>query len=168
VLSTITEITARHSAKAQNYKGVRAATAAYRPKAYNPNGEEPKMSRKNNLLRFKALTGGVMTGTTVLTSAVCGIRWLDNVGIQLTWTGTAVGTFQVQVSANHDEDEQGNVRTAGNWVALDLGSPGPVASGTASSIYIDLTQLSAPFIRVVYTNTSSTGALSVVMTGKML
>lgn len=124
------------------------------------------MSRKNNLLKFQNITNGDMSQATV-TSAVTCIQWLDNIGIQLTWTGAAVGTFAVEVSIDHAQDSEGNVTVAGNWTALSL-SPAPAASGTGSTIYIDINQTSAPYMRVKYTKTSSTGTLQGYVTGKML
>ncbi len=93
-----------------------------------------------------------MTGN--LTSAVTSIQYLDNVGVQFNFTGTPTGSFAVQVSADYDQDQYGNVVNAGNWISLSL-SPSPSAAGSASSIYIDMTQLSAPWIRSTYTSTAT-------------
>lgn len=110
-------------------------------------------------------TNAVMTGTTVLTSPVLNIRFLDNIGIQLNYTGTPNGTFAVQVSADHEQDPQGNTTVPGTWIAVAL-NPAPVAAGVASNIYIDLNQLSSPWLRVQYTNTSSVGVLNGFATAK--
>jgi hypothetical protein len=121
------------------------------------------MSRKDNLRQFQLITNGSMTGTSVITSPVTCIQWLDNIGLQLNFTSSPVGTFQVQVSADYAQDFNGTVTNAGNWTAVPLTY---FLSGTAttaltvptsagSPIYLDLNQLSAPWIRVVYTNASS-------------
>ena len=123
------------------------------------------MSRKNNILKFQTITAASM-GAGV-TSAVTNIEYMDNIGIQLGFTGTPTGTFAVQVSADYAQDQFGNVSNAGNWVALTL-SPSPAASGSGDNIYIDLNQLSAPWVRVVYTRTSGTGTLNAFLTSKML
>lgn len=134
------------------------------------------MARKDNLRQYPTITNGAMTGTAVITSAVTSIQWLDNIGIQLNWTGSPVGTFQIQVSADYAQDAQGNVTVPGNWTAIPLTY---LVSGTlttaltvptsqGSPIYLDLNQLSAPWIRVVYTNASSTGTLNAFITAKML
>jgi hypothetical protein len=101
----------------------------------------------------------VMTGTSVLTSPNINIKFLDNEGVQLHFTGTPTGTFQVQVSNDHDESDAGNVIAVGNWVSVVL-NPAPVAAGALGDIYIDLNQLSAMWIRVVYTNSSGVGVLT--------
>ena len=89
----------------------------------------------------------------------------DNFGIQLDWTGAPVGTFSVQVSSNRKQDDNGNVLYAGTFVALPL-VPAIAAAGTPDTAYIDLNQMSAQFIRVVYTAVSGTGTLTGVMVGK--
>ncbi len=117
-----------------------------------------------------------MTGTAVITSAVTCIQWLDNIGIQLNWTSSPVGTFQVQVSADHAQDENGNVTVAGNWTPIVLNyllsgsmtQSTTIPTSVGSPIYLDLNQLSAPWIRTVYTNASSTGTLSAFITGKVV
>lgn len=124
------------------------------------------MSRKNNLLKFQTVTNGSMAAASI-TSAVTNIQFMDNIGIQFNFTGTPTGTFQVQVSADYAQDEFGNVTNAGNWIPIVL-NPAPVASGAAAQIYIDINQLSAPWIREVYTKTSGTGTLQAFITGKMI
>jgi hypothetical protein len=124
-------------------------------------------SRKNVLAPFDIISAGAMTGTSVLTSTVTNIQFLDNICIALNWTGTPVGTFAVEGSLDHEQDMHGNVTVAGNWVALTLPSS-PVASGAAGSILIDMNQLSFPYIRVKYTNSSSTGTLTATIGGKQL
>lgn len=120
---------------------------------------------KNELLKEVLFSAASMTGTSVLTSPVINLRFLDNLGIQFHFTGTPTGTFQIQVSADHAQDPQGVVTVAGNWIPIVL-SPAPVAAGAADDIYIDLNQLSAPWIRAVYTNASGTGVLSGFATAK--
>jgi hypothetical protein len=123
------------------------------------------MSRKSNLLKFHSVIDGSMTGN--ITSPVTSIHWLDNVGVQLNFTGTPTGTFFVDVSADYTQDTNGTVIDAGNWVPITLPST-PVASGAAGSIFIDLNQLAAPWIRVRYVATSSTGILNAFVTGKLI
>lgn len=122
------------------------------------------MSRgKNTLKKYQNVTAGDMSAS--ITSPATNIQFLDNVGVQLHFTGTPTGAFSVEVSMDHEQDSQGVVSNAGNWVALPL-SPSPVASGAAGDIYIDMNQLSAPWIRTVYTRTSSTGTLASYISAK--
>lgn len=114
---------------------------------------------KNVLFKTPLFSAGVMTGTNTLTSPAINLKFLDNVGVQLHFTGTPAGAFQVQVSADHEQSDSGNVSFAGNWVAIVL-SPSPVAAGAPDDIYIDLNQLSATWMRVVYVNSSGVGVLN--------
>lgn len=127
--------------------------------------------RKNFLNKFKIQSAGDQSQATV-TSAVTNIQGMDNIGIQINiLTGTASGTFDVQISADHQE-VNGNVTVAGTWnklgstYTLTLTS-GVFADGTASAYY-DLSQLSAPFVRLLYTKSSGTGTFDSFIVGKML
>lgn len=110
--------------------------------------------RKNNLATYTSLSAGDMSGN--LASAVTDIRWLDNIVMYLTFTGTPTGTFAVQTSPDQV-----------NWFSLAL-VPSPVASGSGGNHRIELNQLSDPYIRATYTASSGSGALTVVIAGKML
>lgn len=117
----------------------------------------------NYLQPFHFITAQSMT--TSSTSVAVEIQEQDNIGIQLNWTGTPNGAFTFQVSADHLQDAQGNIQVAGNWITLTL-NPTINAVGAADSAYIDFNQLSARYIRVVYTASSSTGTLDGYVTGK--
>lgn len=122
------------------------------------------MSRKSQLVKFKTITNGDMSSS--ITGAVTNIEWQDNIGIQLNFTGAPSGTFQVQISADYEKINN-TVTNAGNWISLVL-SPVPTAAGAADNIYVDITQISAPWIRVVYTRTSGTGILNAFIVGKQV
>lgn len=121
--------------------------------------------RKSNLRLYQNITAASMAGN--VTSAVTNIQMLDNIGVQLNFTGTPSGTFEVQVSADHAQDMFGNVTNAGNWIPLTL-TPSPTASGAAGQIYIDIQETSAPWLRIVYTRTGGTGTLDGYITAKMV
>lgn len=121
--------------------------------------------QENELLKLVLFSAASMTGTSTLISPVVQINYLDNIGVQFHFTGTPTGTFQIQVSADHAQDAQGNVTAAGHWVPITL-SPAPVAAGAADDIYIDLNQLSAPWLRVQYVNSAGTGSLDGFATAK--
>jgi len=121
--------------------------------------------RKSNLFRFQNITDGDMSGD--VTSIITNIQQLDNIGFQVVWTGTPVGSFDIQVSLNYTQDEWGNVQNAGDWSSIGL-TPAPAAEGSADSAYIDINQISAPWIRLIYTRTSGTGTLQGYVTAKMV
>lgn len=113
------------------------------------------------------------TGT--LTSLVTNIQMLDDIGVQFNWTDSPSGAFQVQVSADYAQDAEGNVTNSGQWasVAFTYLLSGTVTTATTiptsvgTPIYLDLTLLSAPWIRTVYTG-SGAGTLTAYVTAKMV
>lgn len=117
-----------------------------------------------NLLRPVTLFSAQSMASS-LTSTAVEVKNQDNVGFQLHWTGSPTGTFSVQVSSDHMQDIEGNITVPGNWITLPL-SPGIVASGAPDDAYIDLNQLSAQYVRVVYTAASGTGSLTAIAVAK--
>jgi hypothetical protein len=117
-------------------------------------------STKKVILPIQIVTSGDMSanitqGTTaVTTKPVTNIQFLDNIGIQFVWTGTPTGQFFVDVSLDN-----------ANWDTLSI-TPTILASGSASSAYVDLNQMSATYLRVRYVVTSSTGTLNAYLTAK--
>ena len=126
--------------------------------------------RKSNLKQFNTIANGDMSLPTI-TSAVTNIEFLDNIGVQLEWSGAPVGIFQIQVSIDYNQDSFGNVLNAGTWVPIIFPSPisgSDIPTSSGSPIYIDMNQLSAPWIRVVYNGASGTGTLNAWIAGKMV
>lgn len=133
--------------------------------------------KKNNLLKYQSITNGDMSQASI-TSAVTNISFLDDVGVQFNWSGAPVGTFQIQISADHAQDYSSppNVTVPGNWVPLtftywDAGTSTFITGTTiptsvGSPIYLDLALLSSPWIRAVYTKVSGTGTLQAFITAK--
>lgn len=115
--------------------------------------------RKLNLLPYQTIVSGNMALASI-TSAVTNILFHDNIGFEFDWTGSSpVGSIAIQVSYSYFQDQNGNVISTGTWTALTL-SPAASVSGASGSIVIDLNQLSAPWIRAVYTKVSGTGTLN--------
>jgi hypothetical protein len=122
--------------------------------------------RKNVLPTYQTITAGDMSQATI-TSKITDITFLDNMALQMDWTGTPVGTFTIYGSLNYAQDLFGNVTNPGNWVPITF-STAPVATGSAGDILINLNQLSFPYLKVIYTKTSGTGVLNAYISGKML
>ncbi len=120
-------------------------------------------STKRVLEKAQLLTAEDMS--VDITSPVFICRFLDNVGIQLDWTGAPVGTFAVQTSTDHEEDNQGNVSVAGNWITIPL-SATITASGSPDDAKIAINQIDGAYLRLVYTATSGTGSLNMFINGK--
>lgn len=100
---------------------------------------------------YQNITNGDMSGN--ITSSITNIENCDNIGIQLVYTGTPVGTITVEVSNNYKP-----VTVAGDWTALtfsediDISGPG--------SLLININQVPYKYLRIVYTQGSSTGVLN--------
>ena len=107
---------------------------------------------KNWLPVYPIVVNGDMS--TTITSSDTTIKYTDNVGIQAVFTGTPTGTFSVQVSNDQV-----------NWDSITFSSA-PVAVGAAGSVYMDVNQMSAPYIRLVYTPVSGNGTLNATITAK--
>lgn len=117
-----------------------------------------------NLLRPVALFSSLSMATSQTSRAV-EIKNQDNIGLQVTWAGAPTGAFSVQISSDHIEDIEGNIQVAGHWVTLPL-SPAVTASGTPDDAYIDLNQMSAQYVRLVYTAASGAGTMTALAVGK--
>lgn len=122
------------------------------------------MAQKGMLQPYQSITDGDMSGN--LTSNVTDIRFMDNISVQLIFTGTPTGTFEVEGSLDYNRpDPTTGVTNPGTWTPITFSTP-PVASGAAGDILLDMNQLSFPFIRVVYISTSGSGTLQCWISGK--
>lgn len=99
-------------------------------------------------------------------SSVVKIQRLDNVGMQIDLTGSPTGSFQAQISNNASWNPDGSLRDAGTWI--NVGTAATVTAGSPDPIFIDLNQMSAKAVKLVYTRTSGTGTASVLLTGKAI
>lgn len=125
------------------------------------------MAKKSNLSRYQLISAG--DGSGDLVGAVTSIQFLDNIGYQINMTGSNMtGTFNVEVSADYEQDQNGNVINAGNWIPLPLLPSASVITGAPTNIYIDITQISAPYIRLTYIHVSGSGTVSAFITAKVL
>lgn len=120
--------------------------------------------QKANLAPVTIISGGDMSSS--ITSKVTNILNQDNVSIELSWTGTPNGSFAIQGSLTHAE-QNGNVTNVGTWTPITLPAA-VVAVGSAGSALLDLNQLSFPWIRVVYTASSGSGSLTYSISGKQV
>lgn len=119
------------------------------PAPYLPNEPQP----------IGTATGTMAASNTIYTQIldVAKATVMDNLGLQVSWTGTPVGT--VSVMASNDGVE---------FYALTfdpaLGQP----SGSADGLLIDINNFPFHYIMLQYTNVSGTGAISAVMTARSL
>lgn len=95
-------------------------------------------------------SNGTMTGTTVIYSNIIDVSKMDNIGLEVDWTGTPTGTFEVMFS---------NKGKSFKSVTFDpvLAQP----TGAAGGMGVDLNQYPWKYIMLRYTNASGTGTLTV-------
>jgi hypothetical protein len=127
------------------------------------------MAAKNRLQPYNVVPPVTGNMLSTLQSNPTNISGMDDVGYSGSFTGAPVGTFSVQASVDY---QPGLAPTdypinAGTWTTLPLNGT-VTASGSPDNFFIDVTLISAPWIRLVYTPTSGTGTLSVWVCGKGL
>ncbi len=125
----------------------------------------PLLAPNNIPLIDAASMGADITGPVTI------IQMLPGISYDISWSGSPVGTFQVQVSNSYSKDAAGNVKNAGNWTTLPTASFSgtyPAATGSAGNGFLDVVGTEAYAIRLKYTRTSGTGNLTVYPTAKVL
>jgi hypothetical protein len=99
------------------------------------------------------------------------IQRLPGISYDISWTGTPVGTFSVQVSNTVVIGPEGSVIVAGNWYTLPatlLTGTLPVAAGAPGNGLIEVIGTESYAIRLSYTAASGTGTLTVVACAKVI
>lgn len=97
-----------------------------------------------------------MTGLSVV-EGVTYIANLDDISLQVSWTGTAFGLIEVLCSNDGI-----------NYDALSFDPPIPQPTGTNAKYLIALIQVPSIFLKVQYTNSSGVGVLDVTIAAKDL
>lgn len=95
------------------------------------------------------VTAGAMTGTSTIYSQILDLSRMDNAGLEVSWTGTPVGSVAYSGS------------NSGSFffpVTLVTAQP----AGSAGGFGVNLNQWPYKYILLQYTNVSGTGVLSVV------
>lgn len=108
---------------------------------------------KSAIKAFPMILNGSMAGN--LTSSVVNELYLDNIGLEFTWTGNPTGTIIVEAS-------NGGV----NYYTLTFFPTYSNPAGTASGDLAYINQFPFQWIRVRYTRTSGTGVFNVILTTK--
>lgn len=129
------------------------------------------MSTRTHLAPHTIINAGDMSLTL---SGVTILKSLSVVSFDIAWAGSSpVGTISVQLSNTYRQNSDGTVRVAGNWNSIPFqNATGTIVqsiavSGNTGSDYIDIRVTGASAIRVLYTPTSGTGVLNVVVCGKV-
>ena len=91
---------------------------------------------------------GAMTGTNTIYSQIVDLSTMDNVGLEVSWTGTPSGTFTVQGS-----------NSGAFFTALTFDPALAQPSGSAGGYLIDLFTYPFKYLLLEYVNVSGTGSL---------
>jgi hypothetical protein len=100
---------------------------------------------------------GTMSGTNTIYSQILDVSRMDNLGLEVAWSGTPTGTLSIMTSVS-----------AVNWNALTFNPALPQPSGSAAGYSVSLNQLPFKYILLVYVNSSGTGVLTVADQNKDL
>lgn len=103
------------------------------------------------------LLNGVMTGTTTIYTQIIDVSRVDNIGLEITYTGTGTGTISVMVS-----------NSSLNFYALTFSPALTQPSGSSGGYAIDLNQLPFKYMYLQYVNNSGSGTLTTYMQCKDL
>lgn len=96
-----------------------------------------------------------VTGTNTYTSLPINIKNIDNVMLQLVWTGTPTGTFTVSISPD------------GNLYDDVIPSPAITQpAGSSGHWSVNLNQCPASVVLVTYVNASGSGTVDLIVTAK--
>lgn len=96
------------------------------------------------------LINGAMTGTGTIYSQIIDVSRMDNIGLEVFWTGTAVGVFSV-----HGSD------SGINFPSITFDPPLAQPAGASGEYLVDLNQFPWKYLMLQYVNTSGTGVLNV-------
>jgi hypothetical protein len=91
----------------------------------------------------------------------------------ISWSGTSpVGTISVQVSNDYSVGANGKQSNAGTWNTITFNQNGSAVSsfavsGNTGNGFLDIDQMGAYAIRLIYVATSGVGQLQVTYNGKV-
>lgn len=97
-----------------------------------------------------AIVTGTMSGTNTIYSNIIDISRMDNIGLEVAWSGTPTGTFSIMVS-----------NSGINFNALTFTPPLAQPAGSAAGMAIDLNQVPFKYMMLQYVNVSGAGSLAV-------
>lgn len=101
------------------------------------------------------ILAGAMSGTNTIYTNILGIRQMDNVGIEVTWTGSPTGALSVMCS-----------NSGINFYALTFSPALGQPSGSAGGYLINMTALPFQYLYLQYTNTSGSGLITAYVQSK--
>ncbi len=116
---------------------------------------------------FLIVSSVSVSGATTFTSSASGVIYRDSIGYQVNWSGTPIGTFQINGSLDYNPGtpQSNGALNAGSWVTITSQA---VGSGTSQPVLFNLNQLAAPWTQFQFVSSTSSGTLAVYVTAKSL
>lgn len=108
---------------------------------------------------IRLISNGDMSAN--ISSAGVNTESVDNVGVELSWTGTPSGAWKIQASNSSTDGSNGT------WTDLSM-TIGSQPTGAAGGFLLDLNQFPFKYVRIVYTKTSGTGTANAYLYAKGL
>lgn len=131
------------------------------PNVYNWQSTDPSATFQPTPYQTGSLPSGnpngVMTGTNTIYSQIVDVSKMDNIGLQVDWSGTPTGTFTVNGSNNGT-----------TFHALTFNPVLAQPSAAAGGMIIDINQFPWKYILLEYTNISGSGILTALGQNKDL
>lgn len=98
-----------------------------------------------------------LSDTNTVTSDTFNANQLDNIGLQISFSGDMTGTLSVNCSIDNE-----------NFEALTFSPALAQPAGSDLSYLVDLNQVPFPYLQISYTNDSGSGTLTVYLSAKDL
>jgi hypothetical protein len=93
---------------------------------------------------------GAMASTNTIYTQIVDVSRIDNIGLEIAWTGTPTGTLTIQVSNSG----------LAFYTLSDFSSSPPQPAGSAGGYVVTLTQLPFKYFFLQYVNVSGSGTLT--------
>lgn len=93
---------------------------------------------------------GTMASTNVIYSNIMDVAKMDDIGLEVTWTGTPTGTFEVMAS-----------NSGINFYPLTFSPTLDQPTGASGGYVVNISVYAFKYIMLRYTNVSGTGTLTV-------
>ncbi len=117
---------------------------------------------KSNVISL--VSAGAMTGATTINSSAIPLEQIYGYAIQAVWTGTPNGTIKLQASCDVPAQTPTTAGVPTNWT--DIADTSTSIAGTSGNQLWNVNGCFYRYVRLTYTNTSSTGSLSALMSVK--
>jgi hypothetical protein len=115
------------------------------------------MGFKKLIYPYNWIMNGVMANTQTILSSIQPVSNEDNIGLQVSWTGTPTGSLSVNCSVDGI-----------HFDSLTFNPALPQPAGSPGGYLISLNQLPFAWMQFEYTNMSGNGILNVFLLAKDL